>query len=72
MTKALQHAIQRLQQVPEERQDAVAALVLHELDEDERWERSTVTHAAKQQGLVEDVLAADRRGECEPLDPYQL
>jgi hypothetical protein len=72
MTKALQQAIERLQQAPEDRQDALAALLLHELDEDERWAQSTIANSEKLRGLVRDVLAADRRGECELLDPEQL
>ena len=68
----LQQAIERLSQVPEDRQDALAALLLHELDEDERWSQSTAANQDKLRGLVEDVLAADRRGECKPLDPDKL
>jgi hypothetical protein len=63
MTKALQQAIERLQQAPEDRQDVLAALLLHELDEDERWAHSTTANIDKLRGLVQDVLAADRRGE---------
>lgn len=58
--------------MPADRQDQLAQLLLHEMEEDERWMQSTATHAAKLQGLVEDVLDADGRGECEPLDPDQL
>jgi hypothetical protein len=72
MTKTLQQAIDRLQQMPEERQDALARLMLHEIEEDERWARSTAAHADKLKSLVNDVLEADRRGECETLDPDQL
>jgi hypothetical protein len=72
MTKALQQAIERLQQAPAERQDALAALLLHELDEDERWSRSTAANSEKLKGFAEGILEADRRGECETLDPDQL
>jgi hypothetical protein len=44
-------------------------VLLHEIDEEERWMRSTAAHADKLQGLVENILDADRRGECETLDP---
>jgi len=72
MTKALQQAIERLKQQPEDRQDALAALLLHELEEDARWANSTAANSEKLRGLVEDVLDANRRGECETLDPDQL
>ncbi|MEX2317039.1 MAG: hypothetical protein WD669_07800 [Pirellulales bacterium] len=72
MTKTLEQAIERLRQMPEDRQDSLAQLLLHEIEEDERWQKSTESHADRLQGLVRDVLEADRRGECEPLHPDQL
>jgi hypothetical protein len=72
MTKALQDAIERLKQAPEDRQDALAALLLHELEEDERWANSTAANSEKLSSFVQNVLEANRRGECEPLDPDQL
>ncbi len=72
MTKTLQEAIERLQQMPEDRQDLLAKLVLHEIDEDEKWARSTEANADKLRGLIGDVLQADSRGECESLDPDRL
>lgn len=72
MTDALKKAIERLEQMPAERQDLLARLMLHEIEEDEQWMRSSETHTDKLQGLVDDVLDANRRGECEPLDPDKL
>jgi hypothetical protein len=72
MTKTLEQAIERLRQMPEERQDLLARLMLHEIEEDERWQRSTETYAAQLQGLVNGVLEANDRGECAPLDPETL
>jgi hypothetical protein len=72
MTKALQQAIERLQLAPAERQDALASLLLQELDEDERWVESTAGNFDNLRGLVDEVVAADRRGECEPLDPDRV
>jgi len=72
MTDTLQKAIQQLQQMPEERQELLAQLVLHEIEQDRRWTQSTEAYADKLRGLVDDVLAADDRGECEPLSPDEL
>jgi hypothetical protein len=72
MTKALEEAIERLKQMPEDRQDSLAQLLLHEIDEDELWQQYTAKHAGKIQGLVKEILEAERRGECEPLDPDNL
>jgi hypothetical protein len=72
MTKALQEAIDRLQQMPEDRQDLLARLVLHEIEEDEKWTRSTAANAEKLQAVVTEVLEANQRGEYEILDPDNL
>ena len=72
MTKTLEQAIERLRQMPEDRQDSIARLLLHEIEQDELWVCSTEALAGKLQGLIDDVLQADRRGECEPLAPDQL
>ena len=72
MSPILDRAIERLRQMPEDRQESLARLMLHEIEEDERWSRSTESSAEKLGKLVEQVLAADDRGECEPLEPDQL
>lgn len=72
MSKLLEQAIERLRQMPEERQESLVRLMLHEIEEDERWMRSTDSKADKLQTFVDRVLEADDRGECEPLDLDQL
>ncbi len=72
MTKTLEQAIERLRQMPDDRQESLARLMLHEIEEDERWARSTDAHAGKLQTLVDQVLEADRNGACEPLDADSL
>jgi hypothetical protein len=72
MTKTLEQVIERLRQMPEDRQDQLARLMLQAIEDDERWEKSTDAHAGKLRGFVDDMLSADARGECEPLDPDQL
>jgi hypothetical protein len=72
MSDTVEHAIDRLRQMPADRQDLLARLVLHEIEEDERWMRSTESNTGKLAGLIETVVEADDRGECEPLDPDQL
>jgi hypothetical protein len=62
MTESLQHAIDRLQQLPEAQQERLAQLLLHEMADDERWQRTTDVHADKLARLAQDVLEADRRG----------
>lgn len=72
MTHRMKQAIEQLSAVPEGQQDLVAEFVLFELTEDARWLQSTQEHSAGLQRLMSKVLADDRAGLCEPLDPEQL
>lgn len=49
MTPALEQAIERLRQMPPERQDAFARMLLREIIADEHWLRSTAAIAESQQ-----------------------
>jgi len=42
--------------MPEDRQDLLARFMLHEIEEDERWMRSTEANSEKLPGLVDRVL----------------
>jgi hypothetical protein len=40
MTELLEQAIARLKTLPTEKQDAIATLILEELEEEQRWDES--------------------------------
>ncbi len=40
MTELLEQAIARVKQLPETEQDAIAALILEELEDEARWDRA--------------------------------
>jgi hypothetical protein len=67
MSQVLEYAIERMRQMPVDLQDSIARFLLHEIEEVERWNRSTAANAANLQGLVHDVLPPIDQGECEPL-----
>jgi hypothetical protein len=72
MPTMLEQAIQKMRELPPDRQERFAQFLLQELASDADWERSTAVHAVGAQRLVEEVLAADDRGETEPLDLERL
>jgi hypothetical protein len=72
MTRLMEQVIEQLRAVPEGQQDRLARFLLKELEEDQRWIRSTADHEGKLKSLVDTVLADDARGECELLDPGDL
>lgn len=72
MTRLMQSVIDRLRSVPDAQQDQLAAFVLHELEQDERWATTSATHTNGLERLIGGVLADDDRGRCEPLEPGNL
>ncbi len=72
MTRLMEQVIERLKAIPEAQQDGVAEFLLKELAEDERWAASTRENGVRLRGLIENVLADDAAGYCEPLDPERL
>jgi hypothetical protein len=68
MTSSLQKAIARLQELPEERQDQLARLVLLEIEEDEKWMRSTANYAKPLQRLIDKVSLLQKIEEGERQD----
>jgi len=72
MTRLMQSVIERLRAVPDAQQDQLAAFLLHELEQNERWGETSAGHADALAKLVDKVLADDDRGDCEPLAPERL
>ena len=83
MTKSLQAAIERLQQLPEDRQDSLASLVLQEIEEDEKWLASTEQHSEKlgdlgtsafleRVDLLKKIEAAERQIVAGETVPHEL
>ena len=72
MIKILEDAIDKLRQLPEVDQEAVARFVLHELEEDREWRRTSEIHTEALSTLVSEVIAEDDRGGCPNLDPERM
>lgn len=72
MIKPLEDAIERIRRLPEEEQKLVARFMLHELDADEAWRRTTEARGGKLAALVDEITAEEARGECDDLDVGRL
>lgn len=72
MTELLEKTIERLRTLPEEKQNAIAALVMAELDDEVQWD----TAFAKSQDVLADLaaeaMAEFRAGQTQTLDPEKL
>ncbi len=67
MTKLLEQAIARVKQLPETEQDAIAALILEELEDEARWDKAFAQSHDVLAELAGAALAEDQAGLCDTL-----
>ncbi|PSB11290.1 hypothetical protein C7B76_23420 [filamentous cyanobacterium CCP2] len=72
MTELLARAIARLQTLPESEQDAIAAMILEEIEDDRRWDGSFARSPNLLAKLAASAMAEYRAGETQELDPETL
>ncbi len=68
MTELLKDVLAKLAKLPAERQNEIAALLLAELEADERWDELFAKSQDKLEALADEALDEDARGETRPLD----
>ena len=72
MTKLLEQAIAKVMQLPETEQDAIAAFILEELEDEARWDRAFSQSQDMLVKLAAEALAEDQAGKSQELDPETL
>jgi len=72
MTKLLEQAMSKVRQLPEADQDAIAQIVLDELESERRWDELFAKSPEKLQKLADKAWAEHEAGRSEPLDPDHL
>ena len=66
MTKLLEQAIARAKQLPESEQDAIAKLVLEEIESERQWDRVLAKSPEKLSKLADKAWAEHEAGDCRP------
>jgi hypothetical protein len=72
MTERLEQAIARLKTLPTDKQDAIATLILEELEDDQRWDESFAYSPDLLAKLATEAMAEYRAGKTQELDPEAL
>ena len=72
MTRLLEKAIERVQQLPPDLQDAVAAHLLADIEGELRWDASLDESSESLAALAGEAIAEYRAGRTKPLDPDTL
>jgi len=72
MTKLLKKAFQAAEKLSKEQQDALAAMMLDEIESDEHWEASFEASHNELEALAQEALEEHRQGRTQPLEPDAL
>jgi hypothetical protein len=72
MTKLLEEAFAEASKLPEQEQDALAAVILEELASERRWDQAFANSADLLAQLADQALAEHRAGKTHVLDPERL
>lgn len=72
MTELLEQAIARLKTLPSSDQDAIAAMILEELEDEARWDETFAKSQDVLAKLAGEAIAEYRAGKTQALDPDTL
>lgn len=68
MTKLLEKAVNAVSNLPEKEQDAIAALILEELADEQRWAQSFASSQRQLLMLAKEALEEYHSGRTKPLE----
>ena len=72
MTDMLEKAVSQAEQLPEDQQDAIASLILEEIEDEARWDAAFARSPDVLERLAAEAEEEDRQGLTEELDPDAL
>ena len=72
MTELLEQAVEKAKNLPDSGQDAIAAMILEELEDEAKWEKRFSVSKDSLAKLASEAMEEDRREETEELDPDSL
>jgi hypothetical protein len=72
MTRLLKQAFEAASKLPEDEQNALAALILEEVEAEGQWEASFASSEPQLERLAAEALEDHRKGRTRPLDPDKM
>lgn len=69
MTELLEQAIAQLKTLPIDKQDAIATLILEEIEDEQRWDESFARSPDLLAKLAAEAMVEYRAGKTQELDP---
>jgi len=68
MTQLLEDALQKVRNLSEDEQNAIATQILETLEDEEAWRHTLSRNPTKLRALADKALSEHRRGETRPLE----
>ena len=68
MTKVIEEALTKLSQLPENQQEAIAYLILAEIEDEKRWAENFANSQDQLAQLAEEAIADFKQGKTKPLN----
>ena len=68
MTHALMSAVAQAEKLPPAEQDVLAAILIEEIESEQRWSQSFARSEHMLEALAAEALAEFKAGKAEPLD----
>lgn len=72
MTELLEQAIAKLKTLPVDQQDAIASMILEELEDERHWDEAFTRSPDILARLAADAMAEYHAGKTQELDPQTL
>jgi len=72
VTQFLEKAILEIKKLPDEEQDAIAAVIMAELKSERQWDNAFENSRAELDQLAAEALKEYSANKTEPLDPEQI
>ncbi|MEH2381428.1 MAG: hypothetical protein V7K27_21485 [Nostoc sp.] len=72
MTELLEKAIAKLKTLPASKQNAIAALILEEIEDETLWDKTFEQSQDALATLAAEAIAEYQAGKTQPLDPETL
>lgn len=72
MSELLERAVEKARKLPDAEQDAIAAIILEELEDEARWEQAFSKSQDALAKLAAEAVEEDKKGETKELNPDSL
>ena len=72
MSEMLDKAVEQAKRLPVDQQNAIAAIILEEIEDEQRWHAAFARSSDALEQLAAEAEQEDRAGLTEPLDPDAL